>query len=76
VPDEDPSQPDLSHVTTEWLIRELFNRHDAAFLARETRTTGDDRKTVFEYSGGLNAAIGLVTRAGRWLDDETEDLDD
>ena len=73
--EDDPTQPDLSHVATDWLIRELFARHDAIFLVREQKLTDEDRKTLFEYSGGLNAAVGLVRRASRWLDDECDALD-
>ncbi len=78
MPEDDPSTPDLSDVTTEWLLEELIKRHDALLIAREIRMTDDRRKTLFQSSGGLNAALGLARRLQAWLDEDlkAEDLEE
>jgi hypothetical protein len=72
-PETDPTKPDLTLVDTRWMIEELMRRNDSIVIVSEYRTTGQDRKTIFEYGGGLNAALGLVYRAQRWLDAECDD---
>lgn len=68
---------DLSLVATDDLIEELMKRCDTIVIAREYRAKeGDDRKTMIEYSGSLNAAHGLASRAvrltRRWCDEDDD----
>lgn len=66
--DDDP-KPDLSFVTNEQLINELMDRHVGVIIARESQVDaeGDRYAIVYEFSGGVSRAIGMVERMKKHL---------
>lgn len=51
--------PDLSLVSTDDLIDEIFRRNDAVIVARTAQRTNEKSRYCFSYSGSVMAAIGL-----------------
>jgi hypothetical protein len=51
--------PDLTLVSTDDLIDEIFRRNDAVLVARTTKRTNEQSRYAFSYCGSVLAAIGL-----------------
>ena len=69
---------ELYDVTTEALIDELMRRHKALLVVREKDSPTDSTRTqtLFDYSGGLNAALGMAVRAQADIEAAAMDGDD
>jgi hypothetical protein len=65
--DGDPTKPDLSLVSTNWIIEELQRRHDALLIVRETAAPSGPTDTFIHFSGGVSRCLGLSARATQRL---------
>jgi hypothetical protein len=65
MPDEE--FPDLSLVPSDALVTELAKRYDHLLICREKIPNESHAEVLFEFSGGLSAALGLAVRAQQYL---------
>jgi hypothetical protein len=55
-------EPDLSLVSTEALIDELFKRYDAVAVIREATVTNRTNECLYDFKGGVSTALGMCIR--------------